>query len=216
MKKLLLISLVSIFALTSCNWHRIRGNGSVKTETREVAAFEAITCDGAYEVQIDCQQKQALTIETDENLLPLVKTEVHNNTLHIYTKGILFPTERIRVAVSIPNIAEFTSNGSTNGDINNINNSALDINIHGSGKLHMNGKSGRVNISTSGSSKIDATSLISENSDIQINGSGNIQVYATNSIDVQINGSGTVKYKGEPKNVNQQINGSGKIARIDD
>jgi hypothetical protein len=213
MKKLLLISLVSVFALTSCNWHRIRGNGSIKTETRDVAAFEAITCDGGYEVQIDCQGKQSVAIETDENLLPLVKTEVHNNTLHIYTKGNLFPTQRIRIAVSVPNITEFTSNGSTDGDINNINNSAFDIGIHGSGKLHLNGKSGTVHITTSGSSKIDAASLISENSDIQINGSGNIRVYATNSIGVQINGSGTVKYKGDPKNVNQQINGSGRIER---
>ncbi len=213
MKKLLVISLVSIFALTSCNWHRIRGNGSIKTETRDVAAFESVTCDGSYEVQIDCQGKQSLAIETDENLLPLVKTEVRDNKLHVYTKGMLFPTHRIRITASVPNINGFTSNGSSEGEINNINNSTLDIDINGSGKLRMNGKSGTVKIGTSGSSKIDATSLISENSDIQINGSGNIQVYATNSIDVQINGSGTVKYKGEPKSVNQQINGSGKIVR---
>jgi hypothetical protein len=213
MKKLLVLSLVCIFTLASCHWHRIRGNGSIKTETRDVAAFEAITCDGGYEVQINCQEKQYLAIETDENLMPLVRTEVHNKTLHIYTKGNLFPTNSIRIAVSVPNINEFNSNGSTDGDINNINNSALDIGIHGSGKLHLNGKSGTVKISTSGSSKIDATSLISENSDIRINGSGNIHVYATNSIDVQINGSGTVEYKGEPKSVNQQINGSGRIAK---
>ena len=213
MKKLLAICLISLLALTSCNWHRIRGNGSIKTESRDVEAFEAITCDGAYEVQIDCQGKQSLAIETDENILPLVKTEVHNKSLHVYTKGILFPTNRIRITVSVPNISEFTSNGSTDGDINNVSNEALDIDVHGSGKLHLNGKSGMLKISTSGSSKIDATSLITENSDIQINGSGNIQVYATNSIDVQINGSGTVKYKGEPKSVNQQINGSGRIVR---
>jgi hypothetical protein len=213
MKKLFVISLVSILSLTSCNWHRIRGNGSIKTETRDVAAFEAIACDGGYEVLINCQEKQSLAIETDENLLPHIKTEVHNKTLHIDTKGSLFPTQKIRIVVSVPNITEFTSDGSTDGDINNINNSAFDIGIHGSGKLHVSGKSGTVHINTSGSSKIDATSLISENSDIQINGSGNIQVYATNSIGVQINGSGTVKYKGEPKSVNQQINGSGKIIK---
>jgi hypothetical protein len=213
MKKLLFFSLISILAFTSCNWHKIRGNGSIKTETRDIAAFEAITCDGAYDMQINCQEKQSLTIETDENLLPQIKTAVHNNKLHISTKGMLLPTNGIRIVISIPNIAEFISNGSTDGDINNINNSALDIGINGSGKLHLNGKSGTVKINTSGSSKIDATSLISKDSNIQINGSGNIQVYAENSVDVEINGSGTVKYKGEPKNVNQRINGSGKIIK---
>ena len=213
MKKLLLLSFVSILTLSSCNWHRIHGNGSIKTESRDIPTFEAVTCDGSYEVQIDCQAKQSLSIETDENLLPLIKTEVHNKTLHIYTKGFLLPSNRIRIAASVQNIKDFTSNGSTEGDINNINNNDLDIGINGSGKLHLNGKSGNVDFHTSGSSKIDATSLISENSHIQINGSGNIQVYATNSIDVQINGSGTVKYKGHAKNVNQQINGSGRIIK---
>ena len=213
MKKLLMLSLVSIMAFSSCNWHRIHGNGTIKSESRDVPAFEAITCDGGYEVQIDCQAKQSLTIETDENLLPLVKTEVHNKTLHIYTKGFLLPSNRIRIAASVPNINGFTSNGSTEGDINNINNDDLDISINGSGKLHLNGKSGNVDFHTSGSSKIDAGSLISENSHIQINGSGNIQVFATNSINVQINGSGTVKYKGDAKSVNQLIYGSGRIIK---
>ena len=213
MKKLLIFSLLSVFTLTSCNWHKIRGNGSIKAETRDVAAFEAVICDGGYDVQIKCQEKQSLTIVTDENLLDRIKTDVHNNTLRIHTKGMLLPTDGIQISISVPNITDFTSNGSTDGDINNINNNALDIGINGSGKLHLDGKSSEVKIHTSGSSKIDATSLISDNSDIQINGSGYIQVYAANSIDVQINGSGTVKYKGEPKSINQQINGSGKIIK---
>jgi hypothetical protein len=213
MKKIFILCFMSVFAFSSCNWHRIHGNGVMKTETRDVPAFETITCEGSYDVQIDCQEKQSLAIETDENLLPLVKTEVHGKTLRIYSKGHLLPTNKIRVVAAVPNLSEFTSNGSINGDINNVNNNSLEIGIHGSGKLHLNGKSAEVRINVSGSSKIDAISLISESSRIQINGSGHIEVYATSSIDVQINGSGTVKYKGEPKSVNQQINGSGKIMR---
>jgi flagellar basal body rod protein FlgF len=198
---------------SGCHWHRIHGNGSIKTETRDVPAFDAISLDGGYQVQIDCQAKQSLAITTDENLLPLVKTEVRNNVLHVFTKGFTLPSDGMRLVVSLPNLTEFTSSGSSQGDINNINNSALEIEINGSGKLRLNGKSGDVKIHTSGSSKIDATALISEDSNVQINGSGHIQVYATNSVDVQINGSGTVRYKGDPKSVNQQINGSGTVRK---
>ncbi len=213
MKKLLVCSLLGIVMLTSCNWHRIRGNGSIKSEAREVAAFEALSCDGGYEIQIDCQEKQSVAVESDENLLPLIKTEVRHNTLYVDTKGMILPTNKIRLTVTIPNLTEFTCNGSSEGDINKINNEALDLSIHGSGKLRLNGKSGTVKIAIAGSSKIDASSLVSENSDVQIHGSGNIQVYATNSIDVHINGSGTVTYKGDPRNINQQINGSGRIIK---
>ncbi len=208
-----MLSLISVIALNSCDWHKIRGDGKIETETRNIPTFEAITCDGSYEIQIECQAKQSVSIKTDENLLPLVKTEIHDKTLHIYTKGILFPTDKILIVAAVPNLSEFTANGSANGDINNVNNISLGIGINGSGKLRLNGKSGELKINVSGTSKIDATSLVSENSNIQINGTSNIEVYATNSIDVQINGSGTVKYKGEPKSVNQQINGSGKIIK---
>ena len=211
MKKMLLFSLMFIFTFSAC--HRIHGNGSIKSETRNVPAFEGVTCDGSYEVQIKCQAEQSLTIETDENLLPLIRTEVHDRKLNIRTKGFLFPTDKIRVTISIPNINEFTSNGSSDGEINNINNNELDVDINGSGKLFLDGKTGDVKFSTSGSSKIDATSLIADDVKVRINGSGNIHVFAGSSLDVQINGSGTVKYKGDAKNVNQQINGSGKIIK---
>lgn len=213
MKKLHILLFIGILSLNSCNWHRMHGNGTIKTETRDVPAFDAVRCDGSYDVRIDCQAKQSLTVESDDNLLPQIKTEVHDNTLHIYTKGFLLPTRRIRIMASNPNISGFTANGSSEGDINNVNNTSLDIGINGSGNLHLNGKSSDVSINASGSSKIDASSLISENSHIQINGNGNIQVYANNSVAVQINGSGTVKYKGDAKSINQQINGSGRIIK---
>jgi hypothetical protein len=213
MKRMLVIFVSCFFMLVSCNWHRIHGNGSIRSDDRNAATFDGISIDGGYEVQINCQEKQSVKIETDENLLSHIKTEVKNNVLHIETEGNLSPTKGIKVRISIPDISEFTVNGSAEGNINKISNQKLDLVVHGSSKLNMEGKSNNLNISIHGSSKIDATTLVSENSKIEINGSGNIHVNATNSIDVHINGSGTVKYKGEPKDVKQQINGSGKIEK---
>jgi hypothetical protein len=185
----------------------------LRTESRDLPAFEAIACDGAYEIQVECQEKQALTIDTDENLLPLIKTEVSNNSLHIFTDGNLAPSKEIRILISLQNLSELTINGSAGGDIDKINNKALTLKVHGSSKLKFSGKTGQIKIDISGSSKIDAASLVSEDAKIQINGSGNIKVNASETIDAQINGSGTIKYKGEPKHINQEINGSGSIVK---
>ena len=213
MKYLTIISFTCIFALCSCMGHKVRGSGILRTETRDLPTFETITCEGSYEVQIECQAKQALTIDADENLLPLIKTEVKNNALRIYTEGNLQPSKEIKIIASVENLSEFTIHGSAHGDVSNVNNNVLAVEVNGSSKLHFNGKTTQLKITISGSSNIDATSLVAEDAKVRINGSGDIHVWAVNSVDGKIHGSGNVKYSGNPINVTQEINGSGTISK---
>jgi len=213
MKYLTIISFTCVFALCSCIGHKVQGNGMLRTETRDVPTFETITCDGSYEMEIECQAKQALTIDADENLLPLIKTEVKNNALRIYTEENLQPSKGIKIIASVENLSAFTVHGSALGDVHNINNNALSVEVNGSSKLHFNGKTTQLKITISGSSNIDATSLVAEDAKVRINGSGDIHVWAVNSVDGKIHGSGNVKYSGNPINVTQEINGSGTISK---
>ncbi len=213
MKYLTIISFTCILALCSCMGHKVRGNGILRTETRDIPTFETMICEGSYEVQIECQAKQALTIDADENLLPLIKTEVKNNTLRIYTEENLQPSKEIKIMASVENLSEFTIHGSAHGNVSNVNNNVLDVEVNGSSKLHFNGKTAQLKIIISGSSKIDATSLVAQDAKVRINGSGDIHVWAVNSIDGLIHGSGTIKYSGNPINVTQEINGSGTISK---
>jgi hypothetical protein len=114
---------------------------------------------------------------------------------------------------SVENLSEFTIHGSAHGNVSNVNNNVLDVEVNGSSKLHFNGKTAQLKIIISGSSKIDATSLVAQDAKVRINGSGDIHVWAVNSIDGLIHGSGTIKYSGNPINVTQEINGSGTISK---
>lgn len=213
MKKILFFSFVCIFSLCACFGPRVRGNGTIKKDTRDVPAFESIVCDGGYDVHVTCQAQQSVAVQSDENILPFVKTEVSGGQLRISSRGNLRPTEGIRITVSVQRLDEFTINGSTEGEIQNILSDSFTLASNGSARMKLSGTVDKLKIHISGSAKIEADSLAANEVKTHIEGSGTIYCRAANSIDARIDGSGTVKYHGEPKTVNQSINGSGSIEK---
>ena len=195
------------------SWTRVQGNGTIKADIREIPAFESIVCDGGYDVHITCQAQQSIAIESDENLMPFIRTEVSGKTLRIYTKEELSPSRGISITIAVPHLEEFTVNGSAEGDIQNIGPDSFALSINGSSQLRLDGSADKVKIHISGSGKIDADSLNTGEARMHIEGSGTIQCRVMNSLDARIDGSGTIKYHGEPKTIHQSVNGSGSIEK---
>src|SRR5437899_11659560 len=85
------IAVVSVFAgtlaliLSGCHFagSGVRGSGVLKTEKRDFAPFKSIESDGAYEIEVNCQKPFSVEIEGDDNVLPLIKTEVRDGVLYI-------------------------------------------------------------------------------------------------------------------------------------
>jgi Putative auto-transporter adhesin, head GIN domain len=90
MKKLSLIIVLCSLA-TAChyaaNMHGPTGSGIRKVEKRELNPFTSISTDGAFEIEVVCQQPQSFEIEGDDNLLSMVSTQVANGVLRISPVG---------------------------------------------------------------------------------------------------------------------------------
>ncbi|MEO0468485.1 MAG: head GIN domain-containing protein [Bacteroidota bacterium] len=82
--------------------------------------------------------------------------------------------------------------------------------ITGSGKLTYAGTATTHDSRSSGSGKLFAYDLITDESLIRINGSGDAEVYADQTLDVNIAGSGNVSFKGNAA-LEVNITGSGKV-----
>src|SRR5438874_11711823 len=83
-KIVVLLLLACGFALSGCKLHRgIAGSGVRKTEKRDLKSFNAIDTTGAYEIDVTCQQPGTFEIEADDNILPLIKTEVRDGILFV-------------------------------------------------------------------------------------------------------------------------------------
>ena len=77
----LAIALSACSALAAGSWDIVRGNGSVRLENREVAAFTGIEVAGSGLVRFTVGAVRQVTVETDANILPYIRTEVRGGTL---------------------------------------------------------------------------------------------------------------------------------------
>jgi hypothetical protein len=84
------------------------------------------------------------------------------------------------------------------------------VTITGSGKAELSGKVKGQEVNLSGSSKYDAKHLESEVTIIDLSGSGDITVWATETLELSISGSGDVDYYGTPRLI-QRSSGSSNI-----
>jgi hypothetical protein len=90
----------------------------------------------------------------------------------------------------------------------------LEARINGSGEYTLNGKVTRQDLQTIGSGDFEAQKLESQQAKINVTGSGDSKVWATQALNVSISGSGSVAYQGAPK-ITKQISGSGSVYSIE-
>jgi hypothetical protein len=195
----------------------ITGSGNIITEEREVTGFDSIHLSGSGEVIISQGSDESLIIETDDNLIDKIKSEVRGSTLNLSYEpgiGIISPTKLV-FRVGLKDIAGVNISGSGEVNASNITTSDLQTKVSGSGNIDLSGRATNQDINISGSGKYLAGDLESETAKITVSGSGKATLWVTKDLDISISGSGDVDYYGSPK-LEQNISGSGNLKSLGD
>ena len=214
MKKILLLILLSTLLL-GCRYsglHGVAGSGVRKTETRQVAAFNSITADGAFEIEVVQQQTQSLTVEGDDNVLPLVTTSVVNGRLRISNERNYSVSKAIKIKISTPNLEALSANGASTIDVNGVNSNKFEIESNGAGTIRVSGTTESLRINANGAGTVDAQKLRALKAEVESNGVSEVEVFAKDELNVTVSGPSTVTYDGNPS-VNQTINGPGSVKK---
>ncbi len=239
--KYVLFFILGTLLFFSCRYiggKRIRGNGNFVSRERSVSGFHGIESYGSFDIKVVPGATASVKVATDENLQEYIETYVEHGNLQIRERDgyNLRPRNDIEITVSGPAFTTLVTNGSgtiTGNGLLNSNDDDVDLRVAGSGNINVELNGGRVesqihgsgNIKVRGTSKkfkggvygsgnIRAADLVSEESEVEIAGSGNVEVNSTNSLNVHIMGSGEVKHRGNAK-VSTSIQGSGSVVRID-
>ncbi len=212
----IVLFVATFVALPGCKLHRgIAGSGVRKTEKRDLKPFTAVDLDGAYQVNVTCQTPAAFEIDADDNLLPLIKTEVHDGILFIKSVQEFQASKLPAVRIALPDLDTLTTHGAGQIRIANVNNSQLGLDSDGAATIDAAGTSKSVTIGATGAGMIDATNLHAEKVRVSVSGAANIDVYATEQLDVDIAGVSRVSYSGNPKTVNKHVTGVGSVGPKD-
>lgn len=192
---------------------RVEGSGTIETESRPVDGFHEITILTSGEVTVDVTGTESLTVTTDDNILPLVTTEVDGGTLTFGSREntSFSPTGGVRFALTAETVDGLTIRGSGSVTIAGIDTDTFSVTLAGSGDVELTGTADTLDIDLPGSGGVDAEALTVRSADVSINGSGSAAVHTSDELDVSINGSGSVTYLGNPASVRQSIRGSGSV-----
>ncbi len=208
------VVLLVVVAVSACDISVFgeRGSGNVITESRVVTGFDEIVLSGSGRVVVDVNGTETLTIEAEDNIMPLLTTEVHNGRLELGTKSSISPSVTIIYTISATALLGVSIDGSGDVIVAGVNGDTFDAEISGSGKIKAAGTTGTLTADISGSGKYDGADLIATVATASVSGSGNAVVNATERLDADVSGSGSVEYIGDPT-VSSSISGSGDISR---
>ena len=214
MKKIaisLTIALMFLFAFSGCI-HGARGSGVRKTEQRQLALFTAIETSGAFQVDVACQKPASFEIEADDNILPLIQTEVSNGVLRVSTTKSYMSSGGILLRITLPNLESIESSGAGKFQVSDLKNDNFKIHSTGASTVNASGISKTVEIDSTGAGKIDAHNLEARKADVSVTGAAAVDVSVSDQLDVTVSGAGRVTYSGNPK-VTKRVSGAGQVKK---
>src|SRR5438105_6234549 len=198
----------------------VKGNGVIRTQVRQASGFTGVGLGIRAKVEVKVGATEGVTVEADENLLPLIETTVHRGELQIKAArfNLNLDSKQIRIVVQAKQIDQLDIGGSGSIVIDAVKGRSLaleiggsgtidvkradvekvSVDIGGSGDVKVAGAARRLNINIAGSGDTDARALLVDDVDINIAGAGDAVVAARTSIKVLVAGSGDVQYLGDP------------------
>ena len=165
-------------------------------------------------IDVVCQQAQTLEIEGDDNLLPMVSTEVSNGVLRINNVGSYSTRTPMKIKISVPNIEGISANGAGTIDVSRLKNHKFDIDSNGAPTIRVSGETKELEIDANGAGKVDAHKLRASRAEVDSKGVAKVEVFASDVLNVTISGPSQVIYDGDPE-VNQTVNGPGSVKQRD-
>ena len=218
------VILLSFFLLPAVHAQGVRGNGDVTTETRNVSSFNAIVVTGSVDVYLSQGEEEKVSVEADENLLEIIRTEVEGSTLHIYEKKNIRKAEARKVYITFREINSLIAKGATDiygrtplrsktlelgisgaSDVTlEIYTDELICRVDGAADAYLSGEAKAMIARVSGSSDLEAANLISQTCQVEASGASDAQVHATESLDAKASGSSDIEYRGNPKTLRKE------------
>ncbi len=213
----------------------VKGSGNIVTEERDVSGFDSVVVSGLGRVIVTQGDEESLTVETDDNLMQYIETQVSGGTLELgFTddadRKILDPSDSIIFRLSVIDLTALDISGAASFEIQELDADRLEmvlsgagdvridsltatdlvVTVSGAGDIELAGQVETQEIALRGLGSYDAPDLESQEATVHISGAGSADIWVLDTLDVTISGAGDVDYFGRPA-VTQDITGAGSI-----
>jgi putative autotransporter adhesin-like protein len=190
----------------------VKGSGKISSDTRAVTGATGVSLNTSGNLTIKQGSSDSLTIEAEDNILPVLSSDLSGSRLILTTKSgaTVNPTKPITYNLTLKSFTAIKHSGSGTVQISGISGDQLTIAIGGSGDITASGTATNQIIEIPGSGSYHGENLTSKSATITISGSGSANVKVSDTLNVTISGKGSVNYTGNPA-VTKQVTGTGSV-----
>lgn len=187
-------------------------------QSRTVSAYDSINVRGPFDLEIVAGKAPSLKISGDGRLFDRIKTEVVDGRLSITFKSEnknLEIKDLPHIRVTLPTLRQLTEEGAGQTVLTDIDSKRLDINYKGAGRLAATGRVQDLRLEARGVGEVDVKGLIAQDANVDFEGVGDVEIYASRRLDVTVGGMGNLTYYGKPRTINKSAAGFGNISAGD-
>ena len=175
--------------------------------------------------------KEAITVETDENLQEYILTEIDGGVLRVYTEVNIRDSKEKKVYVTMKDIRsikassagdvigesiiksdELELSASSAGDIKlEVYARKLDVNISSSGDMTLSGEADVLEADMSSAGDLKAYNLKVREADISASSAGDADVNVTERLRARSSSAGDINYTGNPRYIDANSSSAGSV-----
>lgn len=192
----------------------VTGSGDIISETRDVKDFDSLRLMSSGDIHLTQTDESGIKIEADDNVMPLINTEVENDVLIISREpSTCTISEEVKIYLNMKDIEQLSILGSGEiigeneiesetlglsiseaGEMSlNIDVDTLSTTISGSGEYNLEGNADEHEATITESGTLNAYELITDKTTVTISGYGEAYVYASENLNTYISGNSKVK-----------------------
>lgn len=233
------LKLILLFSLTltlgSCitSFNGVKGNSNVVTEVRKIDAdFNSIDSSHGLQVIVIPSTKPEVSVEADENLQEIIKTEVSNGVLRVYSERNIWQAKSRKVYVKTPVLTSvdassgssirsksmiktenFSASSSSGSSINLIINAqAVLVDASSGSNIELEGKAKSIIAEASSGSSIRCGNLNTQDATAKVSSGANIRVHSSSHIKARASSGGGIRYSGNPEYIDRDTSSGGSIS----
>jgi len=212
MKKVVFVAVILSVVASVYAGDSIVGSGNAVTESRALTAFHAVEFHIPGNLTVTIGEQKPVSINTDDNIAPLIKTEIKDGTLTVRADQPFTTKNGPDVQITIPDLTALVVHGSADAQVKGLDNEALAVSAHGSTDVHLYGKTKSLVLTLHGSAEVHAFELGAQQAVVTINGSADAKIAVDESLVATIHGTGGLTYTGSPR-VISTVHGGGAVQK---
>ena len=223
-----------LFLTTSCFLvDGVKGDRNVVTQDRNISSdFDAIHASHGIDVTLTMGSNVSLTLEADENLHDIIRTEVEDGVLRIYAEKNIYSSKKRTVYVTASEMHEIkATSGSSVTSENTIKAEdfivkttsganvrlALDTestscSATSGSNIRLSGRTQKLDASSTSGANVMAKDLEAKICEARATSGSVMSVYASHELDAKATSGGNIRCSGDPEVVRKNSSSGGNVS----